>query len=157
MKKRRGFVIAVALVIALALMLMIGALTLSVTYRHQIILGYINSIKAYYMAASCGATYAEEWFEHMRYWTGTGRDTELYFALPRATVTIHAEPMTEDIIKRGIMNCRPDICKIHVAAKVRNSTTKLVFDVMRDELIETYAVYPLEDTVRQPNVGWKKE
>lgn len=53
MKKSRGFIIVTALIVTAALMLMAGAYSLSIFYRNQIYMKYINSTKAYYLA-SCG-------------------------------------------------------------------------------------------------------
>ena len=50
MRKRKGFIIIMALLITASLSLMIGAFSLSVFYRNQMAVRQINSVKAYYLA-----------------------------------------------------------------------------------------------------------
>jgi len=60
MKYQKGFIVVTALVIAACLSLMIAAFSLSVVLRNQVAIRYINSVKAYYLAAA-GAQYARNY------------------------------------------------------------------------------------------------
>ena len=59
-RHRNGFIIVTALVIAACLSLMIGAFSLSVVLRNRVAMSYVNSVKAYYLAAA-GAQYARNY------------------------------------------------------------------------------------------------
>ena len=48
----KGFIMAMALIVVAALSLMIGAFSLTVIYRNQIAMKYVNSVKAYNLAAA---------------------------------------------------------------------------------------------------------
>lgn len=52
MRDKKGFIIAMALVIAASLTLMVAAYSLSIFYRNQMYFRLINSARAYYTAAS---------------------------------------------------------------------------------------------------------
>lgn len=52
MKRSKGFIIVIALIIAASLTVMVGAFSMSILYRNQSAVRYLDSVKAYYLAAA---------------------------------------------------------------------------------------------------------
>lgn len=81
MRQRKGFIIVLAMIIALSLSLMAAAFSIAIVYRNQAAIKHINSIKAYYIA-NIGLWYG-------RYCGNIG-ENEIFIpdAGGRATVTV---------------------------------------------------------------------
>lgn len=118
MKLKKGFAVITALMISLTLTILVGAFSISTIYRMQMYNRYINSVKAYYLAAS-GITYAR----NQLWWYGEWylpQDTTIPITNSGDSVTLHYKTFSTTTENNA---------RIEAVVRLKNVTRTLLCDI----------------------------
>ena len=115
MKKHRGVVMIMALIVLTALSLMIGAFSMLVMYENQIAMRYVNSVKAYYLARS-GIEYGRAPARYSMQYRDGSQDLTADFSLTGSSGSVGTIKVTSN--DRGAVN-NPLVYTITVTATAR--------------------------------------
>lgn len=148
MKKRKSFILMIALLITASLVIMVSGFSVSVLYRNQVYMRYINSQKAYYMA-SAGAQYGR--FKYQRWYNTwyssqqgvTPQFPDNIFSIPQANVNINV---------KYSYNKLTGILEIQSTATTKNASKTFKCDV---DAGESAAFYSLYYTRKAPVLKWE--
>lgn len=127
-KERKGFIVLIAMIIALSISLMVAGLSVSVLYRSQNALRYINSVKSYYIA-DAGIKYGRKKFKDYIPGNAVNPASAAY------PITDTGEGFTLNVTATG------DMLQFTSTAKVNNSTRTIISKEECDEMIKNNYYY----------------
>ena len=117
MKAKKGFAVITALMISLTLTILVGAFSLSTIYKIQMYNRYINSVRAYYLAAS-GINYGR----NQMWWYGGWRvpeDITIPVTNSGDSVTLNYKSLDTDTESIG---------RIEAVVRLKNITRTIICD-----------------------------